>query len=131
MASLLLIEDTPAVLRVLHRGLTEAGHSVDTASDVETGLRRCVLGRYDLVITDLCPREVESVGWLRQLDAVRPAIPVVIVTGRDCQEVRQVLEAAGAPGVASVLQKPFSVRELTAMVQRALAAGSRGTQSTG
>jgi DNA-binding response OmpR family regulator len=122
MASILLVEDAPIVLNLLRRGLEEAGHQVDTASDACTGLARCLLGRYDLVITDLWLATVDAIGWLRQVRALWPDVPIMIVSGTDCGEVHEAVEAANLGGVASILQKPFPIAELTAIVRKILAA---------
>lgn len=121
MASLLLIEDTPVVLNLLHRGLREAGYEVDTASDASTGLECCLRGRYDLVVTDFSLTAAGDIGLLQQLHTLRHALPLVVITGRDRTDVLQAIEAAGPVGVVTILQKPFSVAELARVVGDALA----------
>jgi CheY-like chemotaxis protein len=121
MTSLLLIEDTPVVLNLLCRGLREAGYEVDTASDASTGLERCLGGRYDLVVTDFSLTAAGGIGLLEQLHTLRPTIPLVVITGRDRVEVLHAIETAGLVGVATILQKPFSLAELTMVVRDAIA----------
>lgn len=135
MASLLLVEDSPIVLNLLRRGLEEAGHEVDTASDPYTGLERCLLGHYDLVVTDLWLAKVDAIGLLRQLRALRPGVPIVIVSGRDRGEVLDAVEAANLGSVASILQKPFPIAQLADVVREILAVHAapehdRGPNST-
>ena len=120
MASLLLIENTPVVLNLLHRGLREAGYEVDTASDASTGLERCLCGRYDLVVTDYSLSAIGGIGLLRQLHELRRAVPLVVITGRDRAEVLHAIEIAGLVGVVSILQKPFPLAELTRVIRDAL-----------
>jgi CheY-like chemotaxis protein len=132
MASLLLIEDTPVVLNLLRRGLREAGHEVDTAADASTGLDRCLRGRYDLVVTDFSLPAVGGTGLLQHLHTLCRAIPLVVITGRDRAEVLHAIEGQGPVGVVTVLQKPFSLAELTRVIADALAsspqAGRPGTR---
>jgi two-component system, OmpR family, copper resistance phosphate regulon response regulator CusR len=129
VASLLLIEDTPVVLNLLHRGLREAGYEVDTASDASTGLERCLRGRYDLVVTDFSLTAVGGIGLLQQLHTLRTAVPLVVITGRDRAEVLHAVETAGLAGVVTILQKPFSLAELTRVVGDALASAPQADQS--
>jgi DNA-binding response OmpR family regulator len=129
VACLLLIDDTPVVLHLLHRGLREAGYEVDTASDASTGLERCRCGRYDLVVTDFSLSAVGGIGLLRQLHRLRRAAPLVVITGRDRAEVLHAVEIAGLVGVVSILQKPFSLAELTRVVRDALTSAPRTGQS--
>jgi DNA-binding response OmpR family regulator len=128
VASLLLIEDTPVVLNLLHRGLREAGYEVDTASDASTGLERCLCGHYDLVVTDFSLSAVGGIGLLQQLHRLR-AVPLVVITGRDRAEVLHAIEIAGLDGVVSILQKPFSLAELMTVVRDALRSAPRTDQS--
>jgi DNA-binding response OmpR family regulator len=128
VASLLLIDDTPVVLNLLHRGLREAGYEVDTASDASTGLERCLCGRYDLVVTDFSLFAVGGIGLLQQLHRLR-AVPLVVITGRDRAEVLHAIEIAGLDGVVSILQKPFSLAELMTVVRDALGSAPRTDQS--
>jgi two-component system OmpR family response regulator len=130
VASLLLIEDTLVVLKVLHRGLREAGHHVDTASDASTGMERCLRGRYDLVVTDFSLTAPDGIGLLQHLLTLRRAIPIVVITGKDRGEVLHAIEADGLVGVVTVLQKPFSLAELTRVVGDALASATRAARST-
>jgi DNA-binding response OmpR family regulator len=128
MASLLLIEDTPVVLNLLRRGLTEAGYEVDTAADASTGLERCLRGRYELVVTDFSLTVVGGAWFLQQLRTLHPAVPLVVITGRDRAEVFHAIETAGLVGVV-ILQKPFSLEELTRVVRDALGNASRADRS--
>jgi CheY-like chemotaxis protein len=129
VASLLLIEDTPVVLNLLHRGLREAGYEVDTASDASTGLERCLCGRYDLVVTDYSLSAIGGIGLLRQLHELRRAVPLVVITGRDRAEVFHAIEIAGLVGVVSILQKPFPLAKLTRVIRDALGSAPQTDRS--
>jgi DNA-binding response OmpR family regulator len=129
VASLLLIDDTPAVLNLLRRGLEQAGHEVDIASDGSTGLERCLRARYDLVVTDFSLSAAGGTGLLQQLHRLRRAAPLVVITGRDRAEVLHAIEIAGLDGVVSILQKPFSLAELTRVVRDSLGRAPRTDQS--
>jgi CheY-like chemotaxis protein len=129
VASLLLIDDTPVVLDLLRRGLREAGYEVDTASDASTGLARCMCGRYDLVVTDYSLSAIGGIGLLQQLHRLRRAVPLVVITGRDRAEVLHAIEIAGFVGVVSILQKPFSLAELTRVVRDALGSAPQTDRS--
>jgi DNA-binding response OmpR family regulator len=50
---ILVIEDEPRILAFVSRGLEAEGFTVDAAGDGPAGLRRAVLGDYDLVVLDL------------------------------------------------------------------------------
>ncbi len=114
---LLVIDDSPTLLKVVESALTQAGYRVDVAADGETGLA-LVRGRPtvpDLILLDgVIPGSdpVEICGQLAQ-DAALARVPVVVMATRDDE-----LEArfARAPNVVDYISKPFSPDALRAVV---------------
>jgi DNA-binding response OmpR family regulator len=76
---ILVIEDEPRILAFLARGLEAEGFLVDGARDGAAGVRRASECRYDLVILDLLLPKLDGLSVLRNLQADRPELPVVIV----------------------------------------------------
>ena len=65
-----------------------------------------------LVLLDLDMRVTDSRQLYKQLQAERPSVPVIFVSG---DSTRAATEATGAAGY---LQKPFGVREVTNLMER-------------
>jgi len=82
-ATVLLVEDEPALAAALAEGLKDAGFVVDRAGDGEEALSR-VRGRsYDLIVCDLKMPRVDGIEFYRTIAAANPLLTrrVVFVTG--------------------------------------------------
>jgi DNA-binding response OmpR family regulator len=114
---LLVIDDSPTLLKVVESALTQAGYRVDVAADGKTGLA-LVRGQPtvpDLILLDgVIPGSdpVEICGQLAG-DAALARVPVIVMATRDDE-----LEArfARAPNVVDYISKPFSPDALRAVV---------------
>lgn len=116
MASLLVIEDDPAIRSALIRALTDLGHAVDTVPDAMSGLQRALSTGPDLVILDLGLPDLDGVELLRMLRAVS-AVPVIVATARD--DDSEVVKALDA-GADDYVVKPFSAPSMDARVRAVL-----------
>ncbi len=112
-ASVLVVEDDPAITAQLVRGLTLAGYTV---SSVATG--REVLGRpaADVVLLDLGLPDIDGVELCGRLRA-RAAGAIIVITARG-EESDRVL--ALDQGADDYLVKPFGLAELLARVRAVL-----------
>ncbi len=119
-AKILVADDEAHILHVVSMKLTNAGHQVLTAVDGEEALEVCLSERPDLVITDYqmpLMTGVELCVKLREHEQLR-ATPAVMLTARGFDiEPEQMRQA----GIAAVLAKPFSPRELLEKVNDLLA----------
>jgi DNA-binding response OmpR family regulator len=110
----LVIEDEPGIADFLRRGLESAGFVVDMAADGQLGLLSAQRDEVELVILDLGLPSLPGEQVLRRLRAVRPALPVIVLTAKDAVADRVANLDAGAD--AHVV-KPFSFAELLARVR--------------
>jgi PAS domain S-box-containing protein len=118
--TVLLVEDDPAVRRLLVRTLDGAGYRVLAAEGAEQALA-LVEGpavELDLLVSDVVMPEVSGRELARRLRAKRPGLRVLLVSGFP--------EHVGAPGgevsqADGFLQKPFVPRALLDKVREVLA----------
>jgi two-component system copper resistance phosphate regulon response regulator CusR len=117
---LLLIEDEEDAARMISKGLRQESHSVDVASDGESGLNKALLHAYDLVILDI--RLPVKDGWTvcRELRQAGLEIPVLMLTASGAYEDRVKGLDLGAD---DYLVKPFDINELLARVRALLRRG--------
>jgi CheY-like chemotaxis protein len=73
--------------------------------------------RFDAVITDEMMPEMVGTEFARQIRALRPSIPILLMSGR---AVQSVVDRAAAVGVDEVLRKPVHGRELADSLARVL-----------
>ncbi|MBI4165205.1 MAG: sigma-54-dependent Fis family transcriptional regulator [Acidobacteria bacterium] len=117
MATILIVEDEPKMLRLLELNLAEEGYKVRAAADAEAGLKLFREHRIDVVLTDL---KLPGMSGLEFLEAVKRAdsrIPVIVMTAYGTVETA--VEAMKA-GASDYILKPFSLEEIKLIVGKEL-----------
>lgn len=118
--SILLAEDQPEVRDATRRMLERLGYRVEVADSGRSAARRfdAAPSRIDLLIADLVMPEVGGLQLAEYVGAVRPELPVLLVSGYTDDHAG--LQAALAKGY-HFLAKPFDSQRLAASVTGALA----------
>jgi two-component system OmpR family response regulator len=111
---ILLIEDDERVARHVVKGLREAGHLVDLATDGKAGLLQAATETYDAIILDRMLPLVDGLTILKTIRATGDSSPVLILSalGEVDERVRG-LRAGGD----DYLVKPFALSELVARIE--------------
>lgn len=119
MATILVIEDEPALLKVLDYNFKQAGHEVLLAPRGVDGLRLARERHPDVVLLDQMLPDVQGTDVCRslQLDPLTRDLPIIFVTAKGDEVDRIVAFELGA---IDYVVKPFSVRELVLRVQAIL-----------
>jgi two-component system, OmpR family, alkaline phosphatase synthesis response regulator PhoP len=117
--TILVVDDDPAVSRLVEINLTQVGYQVQTAADGEEALARVAAAKPDLVILDVMMPRLDGFEALKRLraDPSSAEIPVIMLTARAQDE--DVFEGYGR-GAQWYLTKPFAPNELRAAVRRVL-----------
>jgi DNA-binding response OmpR family regulator len=116
-ARILVIEDDPAIRRGVVDALGFAGYAVTQAGDGTAGLVEANRQEFDLVLLDLVLPGRDGLTVLRELHALRPSLPVIVLTALGGEDDRVLGLSLGAD---DYVVKPFSVRELLARVSAVL-----------
>lgn len=111
----LVIEDEEKLRRVVQLQLQSSGYEVELAPTAEDGVKAAE--RADLVLTDLRLPGMSGLEFLERMHAIRPGLPVVMMTAFG--SVETAVEAM-KKGAADFLVKPFSLDHLSAVVEKAL-----------
>ena len=110
---ILIIEDDPAILKVLQRGLAYEGYTVDVATDGRTGLNLAHDHHPDLIILDWMLPGMDGLEVCRRL-RLQGGLPILMLTAKDTIQDRvQGLDA----GADDYIDKPFNLDELTARIR--------------
>ncbi|RWP61103.1 MAG: response regulator [Mesorhizobium sp.] len=120
MAKLLIVEDDESVRTLAARALERAGHMIDIAADGAQGLAliRAARGGYDLVVSDIRMPEMDGIQMANAAASLFPAMKILLMTGYADQRERAE-ELNGV--IVDVVQKPFTLAEIRARVEQALA----------
>ncbi len=112
---ILIVDDVPDNLAVLHDALDESGYTVLVATDGPSALSRAAHAQPDLILLDAVMPGMDGFEVARRLkaDPRTAALPVVFMTG--LTETEHVL-AAFAAGGCDYVTKPIRVREVLARV---------------
>ncbi len=113
---ILIIEDDPAILKLLQRGLTYEGYQVDIATDGRSGLNLARDRHPDLIILDWMLPGMDGLEVCRRL-RTGGSLPILMLTAKDTIQDRvQGLDA----GADDYLVKPFNLDELLARMRALL-----------
>jgi CheY-like chemotaxis protein len=118
---ILLVDDDEDVRSTIRRGLVELGYPVVEAENGASALEIAREGNIQLVILDYQMPDMDGAETAREIAAVDPDLPIIFSTGHAA--LRALRNAAGE-GV-SVLEKPFTLAELDALIKETLAEGRR------
>ena len=116
--TILIADDDSAIRTVLNQALGRAGYDVRTTGTAAGLWRWVAAGDGNMVITDVVLPDENGFDLIPRIKRIRPDLPVVVMSAQNT-----ILTAitAAERGAFDYLPKPFDLKELTAIVQRALA----------
>jgi len=117
---ILVVEDNPKNLKLVHDVLTYAGFEVIEATSGEDGVRLAHESAPDLILMDLQLPGIDGAEALRQIRMHESQVPVVAVTAFAMNDDRKLAFDAGFDGY---VEKPISVRALPQQVSDFLKLG--------
>ena len=120
--TILVADDDAAIRTVLNQALSRAGYTVRLTSNATTLWRWVSSGDGDLVITDVMMPDENAFDVLPRIKKMRPDLPVIVMSA---QNTFMTAIRASEKGAYEYLPKPFDLKELTAIVGRALSEPKR------
>src|SRR6478609_9363080 len=114
---ILLADDDAAIRTVLNQALSRAGYEVRSTSNAATLWRWVAQGEGDLIITDVVMPDENAFDLLPRIKKLRPDLPVIVMSA---QNTFMTAIKASERGAYEYLPKPFDLKELVAVVGRAL-----------
>ena len=116
MSKILIVDDETRILLLLQSLLKANGYEVETARDGNAALDIVRKGGVDIAVTDLRMTPMDGMSLFREIKAISPNVPVVLLTAY--ASVETAIEAMKI-GIFDYLTKPFKVDDLIACVKRA------------
>jgi CheY-like chemotaxis protein len=121
MASILVVDDIPAVVMSLTIVLETMGHEVVAASNGVRGLALLKAKPIDLVITDIWMPGMKGAEVIREGRQISPGTRFLAVTGGDPNHQFPMVESSQPDfGADAVLLKPFTTEELMRVLMHLL-----------
>ena len=112
----LVADDELQICSLIREALSQAGHYVDLCRDGEEVLRKIETGgKYGLLIIDVLMPHKTGVEVIHELRERGEGIPILLMSSFLSEEV---LSSCSAVDRIAFLQKPFSLTDLRATVER-------------
>jgi two-component system, NtrC family, nitrogen regulation response regulator GlnG len=118
-ATILVADDDRAIRTVLNQALARLGHEVRLTGNAATLWRWIADGDGDLVITDVIMPDENGLDLIPRIKKLRPDLRVIVMSA---QNTLLTAVKATERGAFEYLPKPFDLRELISVVERALSA---------
>lgn len=124
VAKILVVDDEPDLIELLHHHLVRAGHHVITAANGWNALHTVRFSRPDLILLDLMLPDLDGFGVCEILrrDPVTATIPIIIVSAWASADSRHLGLELGAQ---DYFTKPFRPKVLVECVNQLLQARDR------
>ncbi len=116
-AHILVVEDDPAILNGLLDVLVFNGYAASGEKDGRQGLETARRQSFDLVILDVMLPSMDGFTVCRELRAVRPRQPILMLTAKGAEED---IVTGFESGADDYVSKPFSLRELMVRIEALL-----------
>ena len=123
-ASILVVDDTPALLDVVRTALEGEGYRVVTCLESREAVRLALQERPDVVMLNVVMPEVSGWEVLAQLraDPDFARTPVIVCTAYVAEALGRLAELRGPDQHLGLLPKPFELEELLEVVASVCAA---------
>ncbi|MDF1485757.1 response regulator [Ramlibacter sp. H39-3-26] len=119
MQSILAVDDSPSMRKMVSFTLTGAGYNVVEAVDGEDAYEKAQNHAIDLVLADQNMPRLDGIGLTRRLreNPKFKTIPILILTTESSDQMKQAGRSAGATGW---LVKPFDPNRLIEVIQKVI-----------
>ena len=115
--NVLIADDDAAIRTVVNQALARAGYSARATSNAATLWNWISQGEGDVVITDVIMPDENAFDLIPRIKKLRPELPVIVMSA---QNTFMTAITAAERGAYEYLPKPFDLKELVAVVGRAL-----------
>lgn len=115
----LVVEDDPAIRRLVEKLLTRSRIKIDTASDGRTAIDKLRTDSYSVLVLDLMIPELNGFEIIEVIKREQLGVPVAVVSAVSQQALTQL----DLDVVRLVISKPFDVDEFTKAILALCAEG--------
>ena len=117
MASILVIDDERSIRNVLKEILSSEGYKVEEAVDGEEGLKKFLVGNFDLVLCDIKMPKVDGIEFLQKANEANSDVPIIMISGHGTIETAV---DAVKKGAFDFISKPPDLNRLLITIRNAM-----------
>jgi len=114
---ILVVDDESDVCEMLVTILYEEGYVTDMANSGKDAIKKVLNGGVDFVLLDIIMPEMGGIETLQQIKAIRPGLPVVMITA--CATLKTAQEAMSL-GAYDYITKPFNLECVKEVIKQGL-----------
>ncbi|MBI4549162.1 MAG: response regulator [Ignavibacteriae bacterium] len=112
---ILIVEDEPLVSWSLTNVLNDLGFQTTVVLSGGKAIEKIYSSQFDLVITDLKLPQINGFEVASAVRTFAPQTPIILISAVEDQICREFLVQQGIDGF---LEKPFNLREMTALISK-------------
>ncbi len=114
---ILVVDDESDVCEMIVTILYEEGYVIDMANSGKDAVKKVKDGNVDFVLLDIMMPEMDGIETLQQIKAVRPDIPVVMITAYATLKTAQEALRLGA---YDYITKPFNLECVKEVIKQGI-----------
>lgn len=113
----LVVDDERDICEMFIKILYEEGYLTDMANSGREAIKKVLDGRLDFVLLDIMMPEMSGIETLRRIKAIRPELPVVMITAYATLKTAQEAMRLGA---YDYITKPFNLECVKEVIKQGL-----------
>ena len=118
--TILVIDDEPAISKMIKRLLERENYKVDTAIDGDEAMLLLSRNIYDMIITDIIMPKKEGIEVITSVKKLYPGTKIIAMSGGGRFAPEGYLKAADILGADKIFKKPFDHKEMLRTVNTLL-----------
>lgn len=117
MASILIVDDVPAIHIMLKGLIAPQGHVCEGATSGKTGLDKFKKGHFDVILADYSMEPMNGLQFMQKIFQLDSAAVVIVMTGYNNEETCRNIMAGGA---FAIVEKPFELKALMQKIEEGI-----------
>lgn len=117
MSHILIVDDEKSARPPLSQMIATMGYDVTSVANTKMALRRLAESKFDLIVLDLDLPTRNDLDMLRQMEELRPDIPLIVVSAHGT--IQNAVEAIKL-GAIDFVPKPFTPEKIQNLVSQVL-----------
>ena len=115
--SILVVDDQKIIGELFDFTLGFSGHQIKVVDNARAALSAIQEETFDIAFVDIVMPQTDGIDTLKEMKAIAPRLPVVMMTGYAMDERKKEAQKLGA---AACLKKPFEIEDVKRVIRDVL-----------